>query len=69
MRSETGHVLLILIKPVMIACKDRLTISTLISRDGNYITGRHLKVAHRYIGKDQVIFTLARVSDSPDFFE
>jgi len=68
MRSETGHPLLILIKPVMIARKDRLTISTLISRDGNDITGRELPVAHRHIGQDQVIFTLAGVRDAPDFF-
>ena len=69
MRSETGHPLLILIKPVMIARKDRLTISTLISRDSNDITGRQLPVAYRHVGQNQVILTLADVSDGPDFFQ
>jgi hypothetical protein len=53
----------------MVGGKDGLTVSTLIPRDGNHTTGRQIGVADRHVGQDQVIFTLADVSDAPDFLE
>jgi hypothetical protein len=69
MRFETGHPLHVLIKPVVIARKDRLTISTSISRDSNDIAGRQLPVTYRHIGQNQVVITLTGVRDGPDFFQ
>jgi hypothetical protein len=69
MRSETGHPLYVLIKPVVIARKDRPTMSTLVSRDSNDIAGRQLPVTYRHIGQNQVKFTLAGFSDGPDFLQ